>query len=313
MNYTFDSAVDWRNRNGINYMPEIFIGHGNMCVANATITVLSAMAAILLKRTPVLYSRADLYYCSSHGEHETAISHTLALESLRFRGACLEIEFPTDINNLDGLCHISPTRDIGAIQVTAWKQFTRTDIAKYYLTNVGPIVTDCNMSEDGTLRNHSVCIVGYSESGQYWIVRDSSPWSLSTEVYSWEEDYPDFDFHNHYILVPYGKLLIDDSPKYVITGVQDYVPMLFRIDMPGVQPEYGTETLLQLDSLVSWQCLTTADWCRIAPGNGNASAVVTLTTDPNPTRCPRFALLSFENNGSILKIMLVKQMGNPYA
>lgn len=311
MNYTFDSVVDWRNHNGINYMPETFDGHGNMCVADATVTVLSAMAAILLSRAPVLYSRADLYYCSSHGENEEGISHELALESLRFRGACLESKFPTDNNNLDGLCHISPTRDIGAIQVAEWKQFTRTDIAKYYLTNVGPIVTDCNMNPAGTQRNHSICIVGYNETEGYWIVRDSSSGS---QVYSWDGVYPYINApYTHYLNIPYGNLLIDNSPKYAITGVRDYVPMLFRIDMPGVHPEYGTETLLQLDSLVSWQCLTTADWCRIAPGNGNVSAVVTLTTDPNPTRCPRFAILSFENNGSILKIMLVKQMGNPYA
>jgi len=315
--FAYDQEVDWRTQGVMGPIKNQY-SYGS-CVEHALVAMLEAMTKILLNKEVVL-SDADLYFCSSHGATDDISAYWTpenAMYGAAFRGVCLQERFPNEETIPAPICIRDPNRNVGAIQIAEWASFASAAQAKHHLTTVGPLMALLrNYSDwgslyrytgvyshanDGGIINHAMCIVGYSESGQYWICKNS-----------WGPTWGD----KGYIKIAYGSCYIDATQQYVITGVQDYVPVPIKFEWPFKSYLNYFAMLItpyMIESMTDWEVNSDADWVSFSANTKlKGGAALTIETETNPTPCPRAALISFyDDESNVVKEAILIQQGNP--
>lgn len=220
----FAPAVDWRNRNGNHVTPVKHQGGCGSCVSFCTVAVVESMASIEHNQLLNL-SESDQHFCSSHGANCNGWWPVPAFEQIQSRGVCDEASFPYDEafpdNNIwagPPSCKLSSDRDNKAVKITNITTVTSANEAKEYLDSTGPLSAVIEVYSDfynyqsgiyshttGDLEGlHCVQLIGYNESQQYWICKNS--WGTG-----WGE--------GGYFKIAYGNCKIDAYPKTGCSGV----------------------------------------------------------------------------------------------
>jgi C1A family cysteine protease len=220
----FAPAVDWRNRNG-NHVTSIKNQGGcGSCVSFCTVAVTESMASIE-KGQLLDLSEADQHFCSNHGASCGGWNHEDAFNQIKSRGVASESCFPyptafpnNDIWNGPPSCKLCPDRNSGVVKISTLTNLNSNADAKNYLTNTGPIAgafavyTDFFSYHDGVYHHvsgnlegyHCVTVIGYSETEQCWICKNS--WDTSWGM-------------GGYFKIAYGDSEIDTYTKTGVTGV----------------------------------------------------------------------------------------------
>ncbi len=243
-----ETAVDWRNRNGADWVTPIRDqGNCGACVAFAVIAPLESQ--ILLRRAnpgfAIDLSEAAFFFCygqdgNGAGQCPTGNwTEDQAMPGL-IQGVTNEACFPyTDVQQACNLCSSAP---VTISSITGWSTITDTDDMKAYLAATGPLATGFTVYQDflsytsgvytptagsPQVGGHSVAVIGYADddtlpSGGYWICKNS--WGTG-----WGED--------GFFQIAYGVCGID-AEMWGIGGVAFY-PQLVRAlynDMLGRDP-----------------------------------------------------------------------------
>ncbi|MCC6725138.1 MAG: hypothetical protein IT258_11555, partial [Saprospiraceae bacterium] len=220
----FAPAVDWRNRNGNHVTPVKHQGGCGSCVSFCTVAVTESMASIE-KGQLLDLSEADQHFCSSHGPNCGGWWHDAAFQQIKNRGVCDEACNPyassftnNDIWNGTPSCKSCADRNNRAVKITNITTLNSTTDAKNYLTNTGPLAailevyTDFFSYQNGVYHKvsgvleglHCVTVIGYNETGQYWICKNS-----------WGAGWGDGGF----FCIAYGECKIDAYPKIGVSGI----------------------------------------------------------------------------------------------
>ena len=197
--------VDWRTHGIIG--PVLDQGQCGSCVSCATTGMASSMAWKELGVRGLILSAADQHFCSSHGANCGGWNESPALGQIQSRGVVPEEVFPYmsafdsppkfNSDKTDPLwlayCRPEVNRRERRYRITdygAWPSKMSGlsyDARKYYLANFGPMTMAFTVYQDfdnygggvykhvtGNVRGgHCVLVVGYSESNQAWICRNS--------------------------------------------------------------------------------------------------------------------------------------------
>jgi C1A family cysteine protease len=226
----FAPAVDWRNHNG-NHVTSVKDQAGcGSCVSFCTVATVESMASIELGQKLNL-SEADLHFCSEHGPSCGGWWPTNAYNVLKNRGVADEACFPYPVDaagNVNPACATCADRDARAVKITESTILSSATERKNWLTNVGPCCAVIRVFDDffayggGVYRHivdnnpntpddverglHCVEIIGYSESEQCWIGKNS--WGIA-----WGDQ--------GFFKIGYGEIGIDtDFPFWTARGVK---------------------------------------------------------------------------------------------
>ena len=208
-------SIDWRNVHNQNWVTDI--RHQKTCgscVAFATCAVLESRTRIAISNAnlPIDLSEAHLFFCGAGQACATGWNFDPALTFCRDEGVGQESDFPyTPMNQ--------PCQDISPlVQVTSWSR-EATDIArKQAIAQNGPVIGGMRVFEDlyyysgGVYRHvagsfkglHAVAVVGYDDSNQCWIVKNS-----------WGENWGEKGF----MRIGYGECSLDTNYPYYDPGV----------------------------------------------------------------------------------------------
>ncbi|HEY4029766.1 MAG TPA: C1 family peptidase [Caulobacteraceae bacterium] len=198
--------MDWRTRGIIGpVQDQKWCGS---CVSFCTTGLLGAMAWLELGIRDLTFSAADQHFCSSHGANCGGWNEPDALDQIKTRGVVPEGVFPYmtafdnppkgDPNdNPDHLwlayCRSEINREERRYRITDYSAWSSSmaglpfDGRKYYLANFGPMAMAFTVYEDfdnyggGVFKHttgksrggHCVLVVGYSDTNQAWICRNS--------------------------------------------------------------------------------------------------------------------------------------------
>lgn len=180
----FAPSVDWRNRNGRNYVtPVKDQGNCGSCVSFCTVATTEAMALIQHDQTLDL-SEADAHFCSSHGANCNGWWPSDALGQLQSRGVADEACCPY---HLPAACAPCADRNARAVKVGNWTTAASAADRKTWLTNTGPMCAVFDVYTDffsygtgvyhhvtgGLAGSHCVEVVGYDDAGKFWICKNS--------------------------------------------------------------------------------------------------------------------------------------------
>ncbi|MFT4217917.1 MAG: C1 family peptidase [Micropruina sp.] len=186
----FDTAVDWRNRNGNHVTPPKDQGQCGSCVSFCCAGLVESMASIE-KGQLLDLSEADLHFCSGHGESCGGWWPSDALEQIKVRGIPDEAAFPysSAFTGAGGapVCKIVPDRNQRVATITSWGALSSAADRKNHLSTKGPVSAVLEVYDDffyyssgvykhssGELAGlHCVLIVGYSETEKCWIAKNS--------------------------------------------------------------------------------------------------------------------------------------------
>lgn len=227
--------MDWRTRGIIG--PALDQANCGSCVSFCTTGLMSAMAWLELGVRTLTLSAADQHFCSSHGANCGGWNEPDALGQLKSRGVVPENVFPymTAFDNppqadpeQDGLwvahCRGEVNRKERRYRIadySAWPSSVAGipfDARKYYLANFGPMAMAFTVYEDfdsygggvykhvtGKVRGgHCVLVVGYSDTHQAWICRNSWGTGFGGPAH------PD-GTGNGFFMIAYGDSNIDDT------------------------------------------------------------------------------------------------------
>jgi C1A family cysteine protease len=187
----YENTVDWRNRNGMNYVTEIRDQHRcAACVSFATIATLESMLLIEQGITMDL-SEAELFFCGGghcKGDWFPVLPDgTGSIQYLINNGVSREDCFPyPELSNIQDLdCNTCPDRNPVFVNdyITIWDVNQR----KEYIRNIGPMIGGFDVYDDWLhytggiyshvwgdyIGSHAVEIVGYDDPSNSWIVKNS--------------------------------------------------------------------------------------------------------------------------------------------
>jgi len=219
--YSYPAALDWRNYGGQNWTTPIrHQGGCGSCAAFATVGAIEARLEIALGNSALNpdLSEAHLFYCGCGACCGDGMYPNQAMDYARDTGLADEGCFPyTAQNQACRLCQDWPNR---VTRIHRWDGLTGTSNMKQALAEGGPFQATMLVYGDffdysggvyrhtyGSLQGaHAVTIVGYSDSGGYWIVKNS--WGTG-----WGE--------NGWFRIAYGECSID-SYAYVPIFDQTY-------------------------------------------------------------------------------------------
>lgn len=206
-------AVDWRNNNG-NWVTSVKNQRGcGSCVSFATCATMESRINIVCRNSGmnVDLSEADLFFCGCGNCCGNGWFFTNALDVVKSKGVGLESAFPYTPND-------QPCRQIAPYaKISAWRRVLSASERKSVIAEKGPVVAGMKVYSDfsgyssgvyrrtpgATFRgNHAVCVVGYSDDENCWIVKNS--WGTG-----WGQ--------NGYVKIGYGEVGIDTTyPFYDI-------------------------------------------------------------------------------------------------
>lgn len=203
---TIPNDMDWRTRGIIGPVEDQ--GWCGSCVSFCTTGLVAAMAWLELGLRDLTLSAADQHFCSSHGANCGGWNEADALDQIKTRGVVAEEVLPYmsafdsppmgDPNdNPDHLwlayCRAQVNRNERRYRISEYSAWPSSmpgipfDARKYYLANFGPMAMGFTVYEDfdnygGGVFNHvtgksrgghCVMVVGYSDTNQAWICRNS--------------------------------------------------------------------------------------------------------------------------------------------
>jgi C1A family cysteine protease len=225
---TYPPSHDWRSAPAGNFITEIKDQNPcGSCVAfGANATVEGTLR--VEQNDPNLavdLSEAYLFFCVARtqgrrcsGEKEGGWWPAAALDALQADGVPDEACYPYVAQDQDctNLCQDWRSR---ATKIASWREITKPDEMKQWLSARGPLVATMTVYEDfvrfyvgdvyryvsGELGGgHCISIIGYDEEGQFWIGKNS--WGTG-----WGE--------SGFFRIAYGECAIDSS-MYAVEAVQ---------------------------------------------------------------------------------------------
>lgn len=214
---------DLRNVGGKNYITSVKDqGYCGSCVAFGAVGAMEGTVRVA-RKAPGLrvdYSEAQLFYCYARAEGsrcDTGWWPDSALDAIRTKGLVNEACYPYVPGDqaCSGLCKDSSTR---LTKIASWRMLDSIHAMKAWLAKNGPLVTCFTVYDDfyayssGVYRHvsgdivggHCVCVVGYSDSGHYWICKNS-----------WGNDWGEKGFFR----IGYGECGID-ADMWTVEGVR---------------------------------------------------------------------------------------------
>ncbi len=189
----FESAIDWRNHNGNHVSAVKNQGGCGSCVSFGCVGLTESMTHIEKGIWKDL-SEADSHFCSSHGANCGGWWPDQCIDQIISRGVVDESLFPyasafpgSNIWTPPPTCKVDPNRGSHLVKVTQRVRLADPTAAKNHLTNVGPVVGCMDVYQDffgyssgvyhhisGALAGgHCMLVIGYSETEQCWIVKNS--------------------------------------------------------------------------------------------------------------------------------------------
>lgn len=180
----YPTAIDWRNNGGDWTTPVKDQGRCGSCVAFGTAATLEARINIACKNAaldPDL-SEAHLFYCGCGACCANGWNFAPALDFCKNTGVAQESSFPYVDSNQACKTGLSPY-----VKITAWRQVLSAADRKNVLSSRGPMVAGMAVYQDffsyaggvykhvsGNLAGyHAISVVGYNETGKYWICKNS--------------------------------------------------------------------------------------------------------------------------------------------
>jgi C1A family cysteine protease len=220
---SFAPAVDWRNRNGNHVTPVKDQRCCGSCVSFCTTGVTESMASI--ERSVFLdLSEADLHFCSAHGANCGGWWPDQAYSEIKGRGipeeGCFPYQLAFNCPNPAPHCVTRPDRPQRGVKISQAGTLANVIDRKNYLTNVGPCSAVFHVFDDffsygsGVYHHqtgpdmglHCVEVIGYSESQQCWICKNS--WG------------PGWGLLGGFFLIAYGQAGIDtEFPFWWARGI----------------------------------------------------------------------------------------------
>ena len=184
---------DWRNVNGRNFIDKVWDqGNCGSCVAFATVAALESNARIHNEvavnddpNSPLNMSEAQLFFCGAGKKCDVGWYIPDALEYCRNKGVTTESDFPyTDHNQA---CNLPNNWRDKATQIKNYHRIDSIYDMKSWISERGPLVTRFKVYEDfylyssGVYRHvsgnddggHAVLCIGYSDSKQAWLCKNS--------------------------------------------------------------------------------------------------------------------------------------------
>lgn len=216
------SRVDWRSRGGFSYVTAVKDqGDCGSCVAFAAAALLESRARVVagapesIQKTLPTLSEAQLFFCSGdYAEHSCSKGWRVS-EALRF---CTEVGVAPasyfKYKDKDMACKVKSGWESAVTRLAGYGQTTDVADMKRRLAEDGPLQTrfdvydDFNKYKKGVYRKsskakysggHSVLCIGYDDSQQAWICKNS-----------WGKDWG----QKGYFMIGYGECGIDASMFY---------------------------------------------------------------------------------------------------
>lgn len=202
------ASVDWRNRNGANWMTSVKDQQDcGACVSFAVLGTIEARLNIVCQKENFDkdFSEANLFFCGCGNCCQTGWYFEPALEYCRHTGVFENSAFPYTPQN-------QPCRPSGSpfMKITSWKQVLTVAERKNLLATKGPLVAGMTVFSDffdyagGVYRHvsggeeggHAIVCVGYDDAQRCWICKNS--WNTT-----WGEA--------GYFKIGYGECGIDTS------------------------------------------------------------------------------------------------------
>ncbi len=187
----FDSEVDWRSRNGKNFVTSVKDqGNCGTC-ASFAVCALVESTALVEKGAQIDLSESDLAFCGSHKADCSGWSQTGALNDLKNRGVVTDGRYSYQSafsSNGSPKCIAVPNHGAFSVRIGGYGNLFTVSERKSYLTHVGPMVagitaySDLPAYKSGVyspsstaigIGGHDILIIGYSESEQCWIFKNS--------------------------------------------------------------------------------------------------------------------------------------------
>ena len=187
----YPSPFDWRKASGGNYITPIRDqNHCGSCVAFGSVATVEANVLVARKKPglDIDLSEADLFFCHEGvqgGTCGTGWYVDPALDVFKKPGIVDEKCFP--YSDHDQPCHKCADWKKRLTRIKNWHKVYSTTDMKQWLSKYGPLVTCFSVYSDffsyrsgvyhhvsGPLvGGHCVSCIGYSDSGHYWICKNS--------------------------------------------------------------------------------------------------------------------------------------------
>lgn len=219
--FSFPSEWDWRNAKGKNWTTSIKDQSScGSCVAFAIVAAVESMMKIEKDDSSlsVDLSEAHLFFCGCGRCCDFGWDFTPALDYIKEEGIPDETCFPYRAQNMSCNETCGDWRE-RASKISEWKKIVNVGERKNIISSVGPLTGGMAVYEDffsykgGVYKHvtgdlvgyHAIAVVGYSESQQCWICKNS--WGTG-----WGE--------NGWFKIGYGECEIDTTfPMYSVTGI----------------------------------------------------------------------------------------------
>lgn len=237
--FSFPQEWDWRSVNGKNWTTPIRDQSScGSCVAFGTVAAIESMMKIEEDKhdLSIDLSEAHLFFCGCGRCCDRGWTFEPALNHAKNEGISDEacFRYRARDTSCDDRCNDWKER---STKITEWKKILNVSERKNVLSSVGPLIGGMAVYEDffsyggnvyrhvtGDLVGyHAIAIVGYSESQQCWICKNS-----------WGTDWGE----NGWFKIGYGECDIDTTfPMYSATGI---IPAPKKPDCLIVTASYGS-------------------------------------------------------------------------